>query len=566
MRDYGGAGQPRAYGPPQRPVAESEDQPFESGARHSARAVVPGQRDNQRDNQPGNDWDSDRDDAPSWHQRNEPPVERTPGLYGHGAATSSPGPQPLYGGAPPVPSASPAGVSSGPPSAPTSPPGLPTSAPGQPTSPPRSDLGNNGRLAGEPSINGANSPGANSPGVDGPSPNAFGPGVYGAGVYGAATYGTRRDADNDVGPSRNGDRAEPGRNGYGDPAHSHPADDRPAAARSADASGSEDRHRDGGPANDVATPEVPPARPAGGVYGTPRLYGAPRPTPEDDADDASAGLGSVRDANRFDDANRFNDQNRFNDPNRFDDPNRVGDRPGPVSDLPSRPLGDFPSRPFGDLPARPFGEIPGRAVADMAGRAGSINGSASISGFGRPTDAADRTRADEVAPRSPVGQTYGSSRPPTDWGGPESDQQARFDSPFAPAEGVRIPTGTSSFAAPGSLGEAGRPGASPATDGPGRAAEPRRRARMVGIVALVVIVIGLAAGALYYTSRPNAPSYQIGACVQHTGEKVNGSACTAPNSFKIVSKVSDPNACPNANDPYLYLDSDKSTVYCLSPN
>jgi hypothetical protein len=367
-------------------------------------------------------------------------------------------------------------------------------------------------------------------------------------VYGAATYGTRRDADNDVGPSRNGDRAEPGRNGYGDPAHPHPADDRPAAARPAEASGSEDWHRDGGPANGVATPDVPPARPAGGVYGTPRLYGAPRPTPEDEADDAPAGLGSVRDANRF------------------DDPTRVGDRPGPVSDLPSRPLGDLPARPFGDVPARPFGEIPGRAVADMPGRTGSINGSVNINGFARPTDAADRTRADEVAPRSPVGQTYGSSRPPTDWGGPEPDHQARFDSPFAPAEGVRIPTGTSSFAAPGSLGEAGRAGASPAADGPGRAAQPRRRARTVGIVALVVIVIGLAAGALYYTSRPNAPSYQIGACVQHTGEKVNGSACTAPNSFKIVSKVSDPNACPNANDPYLYLDNDKSTVYCLSPN
>ena len=170
------------------------------------------------------------------------------------------------------------------------------------------------------------------------------------------------------------------------------------------------------------------------------------------------------------------------------------------------------------------------------------------------------------APTSPsaprLGQTYGSSRPPIDWNVPEQDSPARFESPFAPGDGVRIPTGTSSFTSPGSVGG---DGAAPAAD-IRPAPAPRRRTRTAGIVAIVVIVIGLAAGALYYTSRPNAPSYQIGSCVQHSGEKVNGSACTAPNSFKIVSKVSDPSACPNANDPYLYLGNDKSTVYCLAPN
>ena len=163
-----------------------------------------------------------------------------------------------------------------------------------------------------------------------------------------------------------------------------------------------------------------------------------------------------------------------------------------------------------------------------------------------------------------LGQTYGSSRPPIDWNVPEQDNRARFDSPFAPGDGVRIPTGTSSFASPGSIGGDGGGVAAGADVLP--APKPRRWTRTVGIVAIVVIVIGLAAGALYYTSRPNAPSYQIGSCVQHSGEKVNGAACTAPNSFKIVSKVSDPSACPNANDPYLYLGNDRSTVYCLAPN
>jgi hypothetical protein len=183
-----------------------------------------------------------------------------------------------------------------------------------------------------------------------------------------------------------------------------------------------------------------------------------------------------------------------------------------------------------------------------------------------------RPEFNAMAPETPtspaatrLGQTYGSSRPPIDWNVPEQDNRARFDSPFAPDDGVRVPTGPSSFTSPGSVGGGDGGGVAPGAD-IRPAPQPRRWTRMAGIVAIVVIVIGLAAGALYYSSRPNAPSYQIGSCVQHSGEKVNGSACTAPNSFKIVSKVSDPSACPNANDPYLYLGNDKSTVYCLAPN
>jgi hypothetical protein len=570
-RDFEGPGQPRVYGQPQRPPSfEPEDRPFDSDGRHGARAAVPGQRELQRedswderdepppwqhDNDPRSweqrdeapSWQHDNDarsweqsaeapsweqsgeapprqpdnDRPSWQQPDDPaPAERTPGLYGHAAANSSPAPQPLYGGAPPFPPlvpAPPADASSN--GASRTPGGGDADSTGLPNrAAPAEEASSNGRAG-------------DMPGANGPSPNAFGPGVYGAGVYGAATYGTPRDLGNHDDPAshRNGANAEAGRNGSADPGEVRYGMARPAAPGSSEDapggdSGSANNQADnnranGDQINGVPVPDAAPPRPAGVVYGTPRVYGSPRPTPADDADDASG----------FDDRR---------------EPRRFPDRPGSP----------------GDLPARPFGEVPGRAVADMPGRAAAGDGT-------------DRTWAENtmppVAPTSPsatrVGQTYGSSRPPIDWSVQEQDDRARFDSPFAPGDGVRIPTGTSSFTSPGSLGGGGN-GSTPGAADLGMAPGPRRRTRTAGIVAIVVIVIGLAAGALYYTSRPNAPSYQIGSCVQHSGDKVNGAACTAPNSFRIVSKVSDPGACPNANDPYLYLDNNKSTVYCLAPN
>jgi hypothetical protein len=567
VRDFEGPGQPRMYGQPQRPPSfEPDDHPFDSDGRHGARAAVPGQRELRREDS----WD-ERDDAPSrpqdndppsWQQRDDPaPAERTPGLYGHAARTSSPAPQPLYGGAPPVPPP-PADVSSN---------GYAsrTLGPGDADS---NGLPNRAAAAAEASSNGH---AADVPGANGPSPNAFGPGVYGAGVYGAATFGTPRDVGEHDDPAsyRFGSNAEPERNGSADPSEVRYGTARPAAPGSSDdaprgdggradnnradnnrANNRADNNRaNGDQINGVPVPDAPPPRPAGVVYGTPRVYGSSGPTPEDDADDAAAGFDDRREPHRF--------------------PNR----PGSPGDLPARPFGEVPGRAVADMPGRSVADMPGRAVADMPGRsaAGDGNGQPGDGnrpgdGPRRPADATDRTWAENamppVAPSSPsatrVGQTYGSSRPPIDRNVPEQDDRARLDGPIAPGDG---PTGTSSFTSPASLGGGGS-GATPGGADLGLAPGPRRRTRTAGIVAIVVIVIGLAAGALYYTSRPNAPSYQIGSCVQHSGEKVNGSACTAPNSFKIVSKVSDPGACPKANDPYLYLGNDKSTVYCLAPN
>lgn len=578
-RDFAG-GQPRVYGQPQRPQPiEPQDQPYDSDARHGVRAATPGRSDDQHPDS----WDDEREDPPPWqpsgndrswdrgpqapwqHDDGAPwqpgndrastpePGERTPGLYGHAAATSSPAPQPLYGGAPPIAPAPPADASGNGPAAQPRPADV--NSDGVASRSGAADAGSNGHPTGVPVAHG-------------PSANAFGPGVYGAGVYGAATYGTPRDLGGHNDNQVNADRSEDNQiNG-----------DRVNGNRA-----------DGG-----VTPDDAPARSGGVVYGTPRVYGSPRPAPDgDDAGDSPAGLDDRPEPHRLDDRREPHRLDDRRDAHHFDDrpePNRFDDRRGPNrSDRPGS---------IGDLPPRPFGDGPGRAVADMPRRsaAGDGIGRPPAGDGGRPGDAMDRTRAHDpipptalgrpvsawpdpprpeftaVQPEAPTspsatrpGQTYGSSRPPIDWNVPEQDNRARFDSPFAPGEGVRIPTGTSSFTSPGSIGGGHGNGVAPGADIK-PAPEPRRRTRTAGIVAIVVIVIGLAAGALYYTSRPNAPSYQIGSCVQHSGEKVNGSACTAPDSFKIVSKVSDPSACPNANDPYLYLGSDKSTIYCLAPN
>jgi hypothetical protein len=514
------------------------------------------------------------DDPPAWERDNDPaPADRTPGLYGHAAATSTPAPQPLYGGAPPPPAKA---DRNGLPPRPPRVAGVDSN--GRRTGPPGSaDASDNEVSPRPPAATGAdsNAHAAGPPSANGPSANAFGPGVYGASVYGAATYGTPRDLGDHDDPVPSDDRFDPAseRNGFAGPGEMRYGMARPAEPAPAEDAPRSDGGRingspidgsavNGSPVNGIRVnggpmPDAPPARPAGVVYGTPRVYGSPRPTPEDDVDDSPAG---------FDDR---------------PEPNRFGDRAGSLDDR---------LESLDDLPARPYGGVPGRAVADMPGR------SAVGDGVGRPAEAMDRTRAEDAVPRgavgrpasmwtnqarpesdavardaptSPpatrVGQTYGSSRAPIDWSVPEQDNHARFDTPVPSGEGVRIPTGSSSFTPAAAAGTGDGRGAAGATD-VGPAPEPRRWTRTAGIIAIVVIVIGLAAGALYYTSRPNAPSYQIGSCVQHSGEKVNGSACTAPNSFKIVSKVSDPSACPNANDPHLYLDNDKSTIYCLAPN
>jgi len=128
--------------------------------------------------------------------------------------------------------------------------------------------------------------------------------------------------------------------------------------------------------------------------------------------------------------------------------------------------------------------------------------------------------------------------------GPSTGDGGRYDQRMDDGGDLRYPTSQPT----GLLDEAGGP--------------RRLRGRTIGIIAIIVVVVALLAGALYYTSRPNAPTYKIGACVQHDGDKVVGASCSMAGAFKIVSKVTDPSACPDTKNPYVSVDK---TIYCLAP-
>lgn len=89
--------------------------------------------------------------------------------------------------------------------------------------------------------------------------------------------------------------------------------------------------------------------------------------------------------------------------------------------------------------------------------------------------------------------------------------------------------------------------------------------KLFGWIALAVVIVLLGAGALWWSSRPNSPSYTIGSCVQKSGDGAVEVSCGAPNAYRIVSKVTDHSACPDQDNPYITLTGDTPTVYCLAP-
>jgi hypothetical protein len=81
-----------------------------------------------------------------------------------------------------------------------------------------------------------------------------------------------------------------------------------------------------------------------------------------------------------------------------------------------------------------------------------------------------------------------------------------------------------------------------------------------GWIGLTLLIVLLAAGALYYTSRPNPPTYDVGTCVRESGGKAAATPCSDSSAYQIVSKVNNRSQCPDPKAPYATI---SGRVLCL---
>jgi hypothetical protein len=96
-------------------------------------------------------------------------------------------------------------------------------------------------------------------------------------------------------------------------------------------------------------------------------------------------------------------------------------------------------------------------------------------------------------------------------------------------------------------------------------ASPKSKLRVVGYVLIVVAVIALGGGALYYTSRTDPP--KVGSCVTQSGTIAVSVSCSTSGAFKVSQKVAKVSDCADyLNEPSLsYKEGGKDVVLCLQP-
>jgi hypothetical protein len=175
-----------------------------------------------------------------------------------------------------------------------------------------------------------------------------------------------------------------------------------------------------------------------------------------------------------------------------------------------------------------------------------------------------QTQAANFAPSRPFSddQSFAGDQPrPPAGGWQESDLDAERQS--APARS-RV-TWQEQLQQPMISTEGSRPEAAPQPVNviPDMPSQPRSKLRLIGYVAIVVAVIALGVGALYYTSRSSPPA--VGSCVKQSGTSAVNVSCSVPGAFKVVKSVTTASACPDyLNEPSLtYESGGKTTVLCL---
>jgi hypothetical protein len=153
--------------------------------------------------------------------------------------------------------------------------------------------------------------------------------------------------------------------------------------------------------------------------------------------------------------------------------------------------------------------------------------------------------------------------------------------PAIPAWQEQLAAGPRPAAAPGAPGAPSRP--TIATSSPAATGTPATGTRLAGLppaasgggrwkkfgyIGVAIAVIGAGAYALYYTSRPNPPSFAVGSCLTEGGDgKPATASCSTAGAYQVVSRVADHAQCPDPNEQYIQLTGgDAATrVVCLKP-
>jgi hypothetical protein len=170
-------------------------------------------------------------------------------------------------------------------------------------------------------------------------------------------------------------------------------------------------------------------------------------------------------------------------------------------------------------------------------------------------------------------RTEGFASPPGSYGGgqptyrPESDQYGGYSDPSRDPYGApgRDPYGDPSRQEPSRYGNL-RYDEEGDLDGPPPG--KRRRGLIIGVVVAAVMLIALAAvGVTYFMSSNSNTSFAVGSCVQKSGDKAVGAACSVNGAYQILSKVDSPTKCPDPAQPFVILQEKgkPDQVLCLKP-